>query len=121
MIARLQVADAASVPLEGQFDPPVARVKSPALVPLIAIDEMFRVAVPVFVSTEVNVEPVLTVTLPNMRPFGLSCTAGELGGGEEALTPVPLRAAVCEPPEALSETVSVAENDPVVSGCENDS
>jgi hypothetical protein len=92
----VQVAPAAS-------DKPqvlVAMVKEETLVPLRPADVMGSVAVPALVKVKVwsvLVDP--TVTLPKFAVAGVSAAFGAV-----AVVPVPLRAAVCGEPVALSAT-----------------
>jgi hypothetical protein len=80
---------------------PVAIAKSPELVPAMLATMLFSGAVPVFDSVAVIAGEVAPVSVFGNASAGLS---EAIGAG-----PVPLNAAVCGEPDALSATESVAE------------
>ncbi len=108
----LQVASGATEPEVGQVL--VEKEKSPALAPLRAMLEMFRVTVVlVSVRTEVLAGLVVPITtVPKLCEAGTRVAVAV----PPPLVPVPLRATVCDPPVALSVTVSVAERVPAAPG-----
>src|ERR1700735_4938646 len=98
----MQLASAASVSPQA-FDP-VVTVKSPELVPPIAILVIFSVALPLLLSMAVCDAEVVPETVVNVRELGVRLAMGAAGD-----VPVPESVTDCVVGLALSVTVRVAE------------
>ena len=108
----LKVTDAAQLLPAASVAPHASvRSKSSSCAPDSAIDEMLKVAVPLFVMVRVFAAEVLpTASLPNARDFALNVTAP----APLAVVPVPVRLTVCVP--APSDTLTLADFAPTATG-----
>ena len=107
-----QVPSGLTVPGSGQVVAGVI-LKSPGSVPASVMAVMLRpTEVPVLVSVELNAALVVpTATDPKFRKEGTSVALVM-----PLPPPEPVRLMVCDPPVALSFTVTVAERDPLAEG-----